>query len=240
MAATSFKETTVNRNQLFSRAVIAAALVVTLPAHAQLLGGGMHGGLTSMQGATVGGGFGTVHGTGGGDAEFSANNRAERIAGAGARDANRAAGHAATDASMSGQRATGAAQTAASRARDGAQGTAGTAEGSVSAIGAAGVTQSESQSRTLDVAGSGASALSFRGTPAAKPEAGDASKPSTAKPQATRPNGAGAPRHPDTQPRHGGDTPRGGTTHGGTTQSGTTQSDTNAGASASASASATG
>jgi len=47
---------------IFASAAIAAVLVANVPAEAQLLGGGARGGVTGMQGATFGGGFGPLHG----------------------------------------------------------------------------------------------------------------------------------------------------------------------------------
>ena len=45
------EETTMKTNHLLASAAISAMLVVTLPAHAQILGGGMHGGVGGMQSA---------------------------------------------------------------------------------------------------------------------------------------------------------------------------------------------
>jgi hypothetical protein len=202
MAATSFKETTMNGNHLFARAAIAVALVVTLPAYAQVLGGGMRGGLTNMQGATFGGGFGTVHGAAGGKADASVHSRADRIAEAAPHEAKRDAGHAVADASIAGRRTAGAAESAASKTSNTARGTAGAAAGSAPAISTTGAAQGEAQSRNLDAAGSGRSALSLSGKPNTSAPPRSSSKGDSGSP---------APKATATRPSHGGDTPRGAT-----------------------------
>src|SRR2546429_5855838 len=91
-------------NHLFTRAGIAAVLAVAAPAHAQILGGGAHGGL----GGTLGGGIGGMGGPmndgvggsigggargsvqGGAGGELDGLGRAERTVGAGTQGAARA------------------------------------------------------------------------------------------------------------------------------------------------------
>ena len=74
-------------NHLFASAAYAAALVVALPAHAQILGGGMHGGVSGMQTATFGGGFGTPRSAVSGQTDLSASARARgRVDGLGRLD----------------------------------------------------------------------------------------------------------------------------------------------------------
>src|SRR6202008_448876 len=55
------EETTMKRNHLFASAAIGAVLAATLPVHAQMLGGGVHGGVSSTQSARFGGGFRPTH-----------------------------------------------------------------------------------------------------------------------------------------------------------------------------------
>lgn len=50
-------------NHLFACSAIAAVFVAMAPAHAQLLGGGLRGGVSGMQSATLGGGFAPARGS---------------------------------------------------------------------------------------------------------------------------------------------------------------------------------
>ena len=61
-----------NRNHLFATAAITALLAGTLPAQAQMLGGGIRGGVSGMQAATFGGGFATMHSAGTRQTDISA------------------------------------------------------------------------------------------------------------------------------------------------------------------------
>jgi hypothetical protein len=110
-------------NHLFASAAIAAVLVAIAPAQAQRLGGGVHGGLSARQGATLAEGFGRVHGGLGSEASESVTGRAgvrthqtERVgtaAKAGVHDSMRGAQTVKGDAEATGR---GAVQTGVSSA----------------------------------------------------------------------------------------------------------------------------
>jgi hypothetical protein len=161
------------RNHLFASAAIGAVLAVTLPAQAQILGGGMHGGVSGMQTATFGGGFGTLHSAASTQTDPSASARARgRVDGLGrldrtaktgtqqaARDAERAKG----DAVVAGRGAVSAGEFEATKASDAALGTSRAAVDSTApSVTSAG--QGETQVRYVDapsaVAGTSSTCLS--------------------------------------------------------------------------------
>src|SRR5207302_263300 len=109
------EETTMKIHHLFTSAAIAAVLAVAAPAHAQILGGGAHGGL----GGTLGGGIGGMGGPmndgvggsvrggargsvqGGAGGELDGLGRAERTVGAGTQGGARAGARAAGETEAS-------------------------------------------------------------------------------------------------------------------------------------------
>jgi hypothetical protein len=226
-------------NHLLASVAFTAVLIVTLPAHAQLLGGGMHGGVTSMQAATFGGGIGTPGSAASGRTDASDSARAGgRVPGVGrvdrtARAAEQESGHdvrgTKTDAAVADRRsvATG----------DAAVGTTRAAAGTAAATGVSAAGQGEAQARNVDAAGAAAGGLAVTEEPRTKAKA-DSSKPSTSQPARTsKPDSPRTPRHSSptgNEPTgNDGKTPRSAGPHGGT------NADVSADASASASASAT-
>lgn len=102
-------------NHLFASAAIAVVFVATAPAHAQLLGGGLRGGVSGMQSATFGGGFGPTRGafndqgaasaSGHAGARTNATDRASKAAKSGANKGMQAGERAKMDAVTAGRRA---------------------------------------------------------------------------------------------------------------------------------------
>jgi hypothetical protein len=216
-------------NHLLASAAFAAVLVVTVPAHAQLLGGGMHGGVTSMQAATFGSGIGTRGAAASGQTDASDSARAggrvhgvargDRTAKAAAQATGRDVRGAKTDAAVAGRQsvATGNA----------AMGTTRAAAGTAAATSASAAGQGEAQARHVDTAGAVAGGLSVTEEP--RKAKADSSKPSTNQPARTsKPDSPSTPRH-SPPAGNGGETPRSAGPRG----------EANADASASVSASAT-
>ena len=226
------------RNHLLASAAFTAVLLVTLPAHAQLLGGGMHGGVTSMQAAKFGGGIGTRGSAASGRTDVSDSARAggrgpgggrvDRTAKAAEQKSGRDVRGAKTDAAVAGRRSAAAGDAAG----DAAVGTTRAAAGTAAATGISAAGQGEVQARNVDTAGAVAGGLSVTEEPRTKAKAGS-SKPSTSQPARTsKPDSPSTPRHSST-PGNEGKTPRSAGPHG------ETNAEASADASASASASAT-
>jgi hypothetical protein len=183
------------RNHLFASAAIGAVLVVTLPVHAQILGGGR---VSSMQSARVGGGFDPVHGAAGSQTDLSTSARAgarvdglgrlDRTAKTGAQEAGGDAGRAKADAVVAGRSAVGAGKSEASRASAAALGTTRAAAGSTAATSVTAAGQGEAQVRSVEAAGAVAGGRSTMGT----------SKPSPSEP--VKPDGAARPPHSSATP----------------------------------------
>lgn len=196
------------RNHLFASAAIGAVLVVTLPVHAQILGGGMHGGASSMQSARFGGGFGPMHSAVSSQTDLSASARAgaqvdglgrvDRTAKTGTQEAGRDAGRAKADAVVAGRGAVGASESAASKASDTALGATRAAAGATAATRVTAAGQSEAQVRSVDAAGAVAGGLSTTG------RSGTKAAPGTAKPSSGEPV---KPADTAGRPPHSSDTP---------------------------------
>jgi hypothetical protein len=224
------------RIHLFASAAIGAVLVVTLPAQAQILGGGMHGGVSGTQAAKFGGGFGTVRSAASSQTDLSASARAgARADGLGrldrtaaktgtqqaARDAERAKG----DAVVAGRSAVSAGEFEASKASDAALGTTRAAAGSTATASVTAAGQGQAQVRNVDTAGAVAGGLSTAEVSPPKMETGNP-KPSAGQP--VKPDRAGGQPHSSAthdrgssaqEPRsdggsHGGETARSTGSHG--------------------------
>jgi hypothetical protein len=232
------------RNHLFASAALGAVLVATLPVHAQILGGGMHGRVSGMQTARFGGGFGPTHGAVSNQTDLSASARAgarvdglgrvDRTAKTGTQEAGRDGGRAMADAAVAGRGAIGAGESDASKANGVALGATRAAAGSTAATSVTATGQGQAQARNVDAAGATARGLSTTEGSGTKAATGN-SKPSAAQP--VKPDGAGSPAHssaaPAPQPKseggsYGAETPRSTGSQG--------EIDTNASAAASASA----
>jgi hypothetical protein len=193
------------RNHLFASAAIGAVLVVTLSVQAQPLSGGMHGGISSMQSARLGGGFGPTHSAVSSQTDLSASGRAgarvdglgrvDQTAKTGMQEAGRDAGRAKADAVVAGRGAVGASESAGSKASDAALGTTRTAAGATAATSATAAGQSDSQVHSVAAAGTVAGGLSTTEVSRTKMETGHA-KPSAGQPvTTTKPDSAGGPPH---------------------------------------------
>ena len=232
------------RNHLFASVAIGAVLVMTLPVQAQILGGGMRGGVSSMQSARFGGGFGPMHGAVSSQTDVSASARAgarfdgfgrvDRTAKTVTQEADRDAGRAKADALVAGRGAVGASESAASKASDTAFGATRGAAGAPAATGVTAAGQSEAQVRSVDAAGAVAGGLSTTEGSGTKAATGT-SKPSPGEP--LKPDRAGRPPHSSATPApqaksegasNGAETPRSTGSQG--------EIDTNASAALSASA----
>jgi hypothetical protein len=190
------------RNHLFASAAIGAVLAVTLPAQAQILGGGMHGGVSGMQTATFGGGFGTLHSAASTQTDPSASARARgRVDGLGrldrtaktgtqqaARDAERAKG----DAVVAGRGAVSAGEFEATKASDAALGTSRAAVDSTATASLTAAGQGETQVPYVGAPGAVAGGLSTTEASGSKTEVAN-SKPSAGQP--VKPDSAGRPPH---------------------------------------------
>jgi hypothetical protein len=195
------------RNHLFASAAIGAVLVVTLPVHAQGLGGGLHGAVGSMQSARFGGGFPPTRSAVSSQTDLSASartgarvdglGRVERTAKTGMQEAGRDAGRANADAAVAARGAVGASESAASKASDTALGATRAAAGTTAATSVTAAGQSEAQVRSVHAAGAVAGGLSTTegsGTKAATA----ISKPSPGEP--LKPDRAGRPPHLSSTP----------------------------------------
>ena len=195
------------RNHLFASAAIGAVLVATLPVHAQMLGGGMHGGVSSTQSARFGGGFGPMRSAATSRSDPSASARAgrrvddlgrvERPAKTGTQEADRDAGRAKADAAVAGRGAMGAGESDASKANGFALGATRAAARSTATTSGTAAGQGQAQIRNVDAAGAAAGGLSTTegsGTKAAT----DNSKRSAGQP--AKPDGAGSPPHSSATP----------------------------------------
>lgn len=202
------------RNHLFASAAIGAVFVVTLPAQAQILGGGMHGGVSGMQTATFGGGVGALHSAASSQTDLSASARArgrvdglgrlDRTAKTGTQQAARDAGRAKADASVAGRGAVSAGEFEATKASDAALGTTRAAAGSTAAAGVTAAARGERQVRNVDAPGAVAGGLSTTEAAGTKTEAGN-SKPSAGQP--VKPDSAGGPPHSSATHDRGSPTP---------------------------------
>ena len=235
------------RNHLFASAAIGVVLVVTLPAHAQVLGGGMRGGVSGMQAARFGGGFGTVHSAATSQTDLSASGRSgarvdglgrlDRTAKTGMQEAGRDAGRAKADALVAGRSAAGAGESEASRASAAALGTTRAAAGSTAATSVTAAGQGEAQVRSVEAAGGIAGGLSGTEVSGTKAATGT-SKPSPGEPM--KPDRAGSPPHSSAKYDKGSPAPKseGGSHSGETARSTGSQGEIDANASAAADASA--
>lgn len=166
---------------LFASAGIATALMVTLPAQAQILGGGLNGAVGGMPPSAVGGGFATLRGVNGTDLSASGQagtrvdglGRVDRTAMAGAREAGRDVGRAKADSALAGRQAVGAGKAEVSKVTQ----TAAAATVTAAAEGGA-------QTRNLDTTAGLAGGLSGTKLPATTPHTGG-SKSELEKPVTT-------------------------------------------------------
>jgi hypothetical protein len=191
------------RNHLFASAAIGAVLAATLPAQAQILGGGTRGGVSGMQTATFGGGFGAPHGAARSQTDLSASGRArgqvdglgrlDRTAKTGTQQAARDAGRAKADTAVAGRGAVSAGKVEATKASDAALGTTRAAAGSTAAASATAAGQGETPVRKVDALGAVAGGLSTAEESGMKPEAAN-SRPSAGQPVKT--DSAGSPPQP--------------------------------------------
>jgi hypothetical protein len=203
------------RNHLFASAAIGAVLVATLPVDAQMLGGGMRGGVSGMQTARFGGGFGPMHSAATSQTDPSASARAGgRVDGLGRVDRTAKTGtqEAKTNAVAAGRGAASAGKFEATKASDTALDRTRAAAGSTAVAGGLSTTE-----------GSGAKAATGTATPSAS--------------EPPKPERAGRPPHSSTAPApqpksdgasDGAETPRSTSSQG--------EVDTNASAAVSASA----
>jgi hypothetical protein len=195
------------RNHLFASAAIGAVLVVTLPVHAQTLGGGMRGGVSSMQSARFGGGFGSMHSAVSSQTDLSASARAgarvdglgrvDRTAKTGTQEAGRDAGRAKADAVVAGRGAVGASESAGSKASEAASGATRAAAGSTAATSVTAAGQGEAQVRSAAAAGKVAGGLSSTEGLGTKAATGTF-KPSLGEP--VKPDSTGGPSHSSATP----------------------------------------
>lgn len=232
------------RNQLFASAAIGAVLVVTLPVHAQMLGGGMHGGVSGMQSARFGSRVEPMHSAVRSQSELSASarsgarvdgvGRVDQTAKTGTQEAGRDAGRAKADAVVAGRGAVGASESAASKASETAFGATRAVAGATAATRVTAAGQSEAQVHSGDSAGAVGGGLSTTEMSGTKAATGTA-KPSAGEP--VRPDKAGSRAHssatPAPQPKSEGRS-NGAETARGTSSQG--EIDTNASAAVSASA----
>jgi hypothetical protein len=190
----------------------------------------LHGGVSSMQSARVGGGFGPMHSAVSSQTDLSASARAgarvdglgrvDRTAKTGTQEAGLDAGRAKADAVVAGRGAVDAGKLEASKANDVALGTTRAAASSTSATSVTAARQGEAQVRSVDAAGMAAGRLSATEVSATKAEGG-ASRPSAVEP--VKPDRAGSrPRSLATpaQPKidggsNGAETVRSAGSHGG-------------------------
>jgi hypothetical protein len=212
------------RNHLFASAAIGAVLTVTLPAQAQIRGGGVHGAVSAMQTSTFHGGLGPMHSAASNQADLSASGRAgarvdglrrvDRTANAGAQAAAGDARRAKDNAAIAGRETVGAGETEASKASNAALVTTRAAASSTAAASVAAAGQGKTQVRNVDTVGAvagGLSASAGKSVTTTKPEG--ASRP----PHSSGTSGRGSPASKSEGANNGGDTPRGAGTHGGET-----------------------
>jgi hypothetical protein len=183
------------RNHLFASAALGAVLVATLPVHGQILGGGMHGGVSGMQTARFGGGFGPMRSAATSQTDTSASARAggrvdglgrvDRTAKTGTQQADRDAGRAKTNA------------VEATKASDAGVGRTRAAAGSTAAASVTAAGQGEAQVRKVEAPGAVAGGLSTTEGSGTKAATGT-SKPSAGEPQ--KPERAGSAPHSSTAP----------------------------------------
>jgi len=189
------------RNHLFASAAIGAVLAGTLPAQAQILGGGTHGGVSGMQTATFGGGFGAPHSAARSQTDLSASARArgqvdglgrlDRTAKTGTQQAAHDAERAKGNAVVAGRGAVSAGQFEATKASDAALGTSRAAVDSTApSVTSAG--QGETQVRYVDAPSAVAGGLSTAEASGIKTEAAN-SKPLAVQP--VKPDRAGGSPH---------------------------------------------
>lgn len=195
------------RNHRFASAAIGAVLVVTLPVHAQTLGGGLHGGVSSMQSARFGGGFPPTHSAVSSQTDLSASartgprvdglGRVDRTAKTGMQEAGRDAGRAHADAAVAARGAVGASESAASKASDTAFGATRAAAGATAATSVTAAGQGEAQVRNVHATGAVAGGLSTTEGSGTKAATGT-SKPAPGEP--LKPDRAARPPHASSKP----------------------------------------
>jgi hypothetical protein len=192
------------RNHLFASAAIGAVLAGTLPAQAQILGGGTHGGVSGMQTATFGGGFGAPHSAARSQTDFSASARArgqvdglgrlDRTAKTGTQQAAHDAERAKGNAVVAGRGAVSAGEFEATKASDAALGTSRAAVDSTApSVTSAG--QGETQVRYVDAPSAVAGGLSTAEASGMKTQAANP-KPLAVQPvKPVKPDRAGGSPH---------------------------------------------
>jgi len=186
------------RNHLFASAAIGFMLVATLPVQAQRLGGGLHGGVSSIQSARLD----PTHSSVNSQADLSASaragarvnglGRADQTAKTGLQEAGRDAGRAKADAVVAGRGAVGASESATSKASDTAFGATRAAAGATAATSATATGQSEARVRSVDTTRAVAGGVSTTAGSGTKAAAGT-SKPSAREPR--KPDSAVRPLH---------------------------------------------
>ena len=181
------------RNHLFASAAIATALIVTLPAQAQILGGGLNGAVHGMPPSAVGSGFASFRGVNSTDLSASGQaatrvdglGRVDRTAVASAHEAGRDAGRAKADATRAGRQAVGAGEAEVSKADTAARGTARAVTQTAAAATVTAAAEGGAQTRNLDSTAGVAGGLSSTKPPATTPHTGG-SEPSLNQPVTTK------------------------------------------------------
>jgi trimeric autotransporter adhesin len=202
------------RNHLFASAAIGAVLAVMLPAQAQILGGGMRGGVSGVQTATFGGEFGTLHSAANSQTDLSASARArggvdglgrlDRTAKTRTEETGRDARRAKADAAVAGRGAVSAGEFEATKASDAARGTTRATAASTAATSATAVGQGETPVRKVGALGAVAGGLSTAEASGMKTEAAN-STPSAVQP--VKPDRAGGSPHASAAHDRGSPTP---------------------------------
>lgn len=177
---------------LLASAAIAMALMVTLPARAQILGGGLNGAVSGMPPSALGSGFASVRGVNGTDLSASGRagtrvdglGRVDRTAKAGAQEAVGDARRAQGDAALAGRQSVRAGEVEASKVGTSAQDTAGAATHTATAATVTAAAEGGAQTRNLDTAAGVAGGLSGSKQPAPMPRTGG-SEPSLSRPITT-------------------------------------------------------
>jgi hypothetical protein len=172
-------------NHLFASAAIGAVLVVTLPVQAQPLGGGLHGGVSSMQSAR----FGQTDLSASARAGVRADGlgRVDQTAKTGTQEAARDAGRAKANAVVAGRGTVAASESATSKASEAASGATRAAASSISATSVTAAGQGEAQVRSVGATRALAGGVSSTeglgtkaGTGTSKPLATEPRKPDSA------------------------------------------------------------
>ena len=177
---------------LFASAAIAMTLMVTLPAQAQILGGGLHGVVSGMPPSALGSGFASFRGVNGTDLSASGRagtrvdglGRVDRTAMASAQEVGRDARRAQGDAALAGRQAVGAGEAQVSKVSTAAEGTAGAVSQTAAAATVTAAAKGGAQTRNLDTTAAVAGGLSGTKLPATTPHTGG-SEPSLSQPVTT-------------------------------------------------------